>query len=408
MSVWLEDSSKAAELSTKTIADLEKGQNSTLSVSIWNAVMAQNKNGIKVDSVETEAPEAPESKYDSKEERVGGVNGNGNGDASNGGAVEEDDGNVGAIIATVVGVVAALAIGGVWFMWVQKKKKNTGKSPGGMGNDFAIGVLESGTGTGVATTQMTEIRGKRVSMANPLNMGAASQENELGLSPAMKKQGWASAVDDEGDMYYYNHKQGVSTYDVPVYKNGSWVALSEDEDEEEDDDEDDGGMENGGTGRLAAQTSKKKPSLLVHNTRKMATTNKNVKAKKSMSMAVVRKKKHSSLGGGETDKNRINKRSQSLAVNTSKSNAPDSRWERKKKLLSQPAIPIVNEEVEEEEEALVLTAAMKKSGWKTATDDDGDEYFYNHTRGESTYELPVLKDGAFVAPSDDETDDESD
>ena len=37
-------------------------------------------------------------------------------------------------------------------------------------------------------------------------------------------------------------------------------------------------------------------------------------------------------------------------------------------------------------------------------DDEGDEYFYNHSRGESTYELPVLKNGTFVAVSDDEDD----
>jgi hypothetical protein len=420
MSVWLEDSAEAAALAAKVIEDIEKGPKSTLSISIAKAIEDQNKDGIKVSSVETSASGASESKYENDKGPVQSDGRGGGNDKSN--SVTDTDGggdgggNSGTIIGAVIGVVVALAMGGFWLMWV-RKNKNRGSPMGGADSDFAIGVLESGSGR--ETIQMTETRGKRVSMANPLNgeVAAAAQgggeDNISELDPDMKRAGWASAVDDEGDVYFYNHKQGVSTYDMPVYKGGAWVVPSDDEEEDEDDD-DDGEEEveevnKGGAGQPEPRTAKKKPTLLVSNTQKFNANSNRVKANKSMSMA-VQKKKQRSLGAGKQpgNRNKINKRSQSLAVSAMKNPTSASRWKRKKRMLSQPAIPIVNEEEEEEgeEEPLVLSAAMKKSGWKAAIDDDGDEYFYNHERGESTYELPVLKEGAFVAPSDDEDEDE--
>ena len=64
MSVWLEDSAKAAALAAKVIEDIEKGPKSTLSISIAKAIEDQNKDGIKVSSVETSASGASESKYE--------------------------------------------------------------------------------------------------------------------------------------------------------------------------------------------------------------------------------------------------------------------------------------------------------------------------------------------------------
>ena len=320
------------------------------------------------------------------------------------------------------GLIIALAVGGCCFvlglivLWYKSKKKKMPASTG-LDEDTAVGVLELGSGV----TQKTQIRGKRASMANPLTVeqGQQHSDDEEELSLDMKKAGWAKAVDSEGDYYFYNHSQGISTYDLPVLKDGQWVAASdsEEESEEEEEEEEEGNKK---VKLSSKRHSTEKGSPLVSN---------NVKGSRSKSLA-VNSRKRSMDGLKHQQKNRINKKSMSLAIGSkplnrvnkkSMSLAAGSRpldnssfQIKKSSLLGKPAIPIVKElpkqeeEEEEGEEGEKLTQAMENAGWKVATDDEGDIYFYNHKRGESTYELPVLKGGEWVAASDDEEEDDDD
>ena len=242
------------------------------------------------------------------------------------------------------------------FVWMQKKHK--GSHPQHPEGDFAVGVMESGSGYGMKPS--VEMQQKRVSMANPLQTSQSGLENSAEqLTQEMRTAGWASNVDDEGDLYYYNHVQGVSTYDIPVYRDGKWVPQSDDEDSDESD----------GDEAEASRIGHKKPSILskAKSTQNAITSHERAKGNKSKSLFVVKSKQLSVSASKSSGKqNKISKRSQSLAVGATSNDTSKPRWQMKKVMMSKPAIPIVKEVPEEEEEEegdeepLVLTPPWKK------------------------------------------------
>merc|ERR1711871_1599382 len=186
-------------------------------------------------------------------------------------------------------------------------------------------------------------------MANPLNGNQSSVENdEMLLTPAMKKAGWASAMDDEGDQYFYNRLQSVSTYDIPVLRDGKWVAQSDDEEDEESDSD----------GQESLRSAVKKPSLLSSATIASSAllTDGKVKADKSKSLAVFKSKQHSfDTSNARGSQNRRNMKSKSMAVNAMNNERSKSRWQMKNLMMNRPAIPIMNEVTEDDVEDEILT-----------------------------------------------------
>ena len=304
------------------------------------------------------------------------------------------DGTAGVIVGITVSVLFALGLFVGWIMLARKKYQF--RSSAGTRNDsIAVGVLEPAP----RASQMVEIREKRITVENPIGVREStlfdnsatdtSSQQHADLSPAMRQAGWDKALDDEGDYYFYHYDEGVSSYSLPVFKSGRWVVPSDSEE-----DGDDEAVDQSSSAKRFSAT--KKPSLLSNSQLSGARLGfRNPKGNRAKSLAVRPKKRsfHQPLGAKRS------KKSMSLASSAA---VRENTMSRQKKALRKNPGSFMIEDTHEVPETgtegqLKLTQAMEVAGWEFGYDDEGDVYFFNCDTGESSYELPVFKDGAWVA-----------